>query len=143
MFKNLIGGEWVEGPRVSRNINPSDTRDVVGEFAQADAGASQAGHRRSRRGASPPGACPRRSSASTSSTPPAPRSWRARPSWATCSPREEGKTLPEAIGEVARAGNIFKFFAGEALRVGRRSGALRAPGRRRGDHARAASASSA
>ncbi|HAO75433.1 MAG TPA: aldehyde dehydrogenase family protein, partial [Pseudomonas sp.] len=30
--------------------------------------------------------------------------------------REEGKTLPEAIGEVARAGNIFKFFAGECLR---------------------------
>ena len=32
--------------------------------------------------------------------------------------REEGKTLPEATGEVMRAGNIFKFFAGEALRVG-------------------------
>jgi aldehyde dehydrogenase (NAD+) len=32
--------------------------------------------------------------------------------------REEGKTLPEGIGEVTRAGNIFKFFAGEALRVG-------------------------
>ncbi len=32
--------------------------------------------------------------------------------------REEGKTLPEAIGEVARAGAIFKFFAGEALRPG-------------------------
>ena len=31
--------------------------------------------------------------------------------------REEGKTLPEAIAEVARAGNIFKFFAGEALRI--------------------------
>ncbi len=31
--------------------------------------------------------------------------------------REEGKTLPEAIGEVTRAGNIFKFFAGEALRI--------------------------
>ena len=31
--------------------------------------------------------------------------------------REEGKTLPEGIGEVARAGNIFKFFAGEALRL--------------------------
>jgi acyl-CoA reductase-like NAD-dependent aldehyde dehydrogenase len=29
---------------------------------------------------------------------------------------EEGKTLPEAIGEVARAGRIFKYFAGEALR---------------------------
>ena len=24
--------------------------------------------------------------------------------------REEGKTLPEGVGEVARAGNIFKFF---------------------------------
>jgi aldehyde dehydrogenase (NAD+) len=31
--------------------------------------------------------------------------------------REEGKTLPEAIGEVGRAGQIFKFFAGECLRL--------------------------
>jgi aldehyde dehydrogenase (NAD+) len=30
--------------------------------------------------------------------------------------REEGKTLPEGIGEVTRAGRIFKYFAGEALR---------------------------
>jgi alpha-ketoglutaric semialdehyde dehydrogenase len=31
--------------------------------------------------------------------------------------REEGKTLPEAVGEVARAGQIFDFFAGETLRI--------------------------
>src|SRR6185312_8798857 len=31
--------------------------------------------------------------------------------------REEGKTLPEGIGEAARAGYIFKFFAGEAVRL--------------------------
>ena len=31
--------------------------------------------------------------------------------------REEGKTLPEAMGEVARAGATFKFYAGEALRL--------------------------
>jgi aldehyde dehydrogenase (NAD+) len=31
--------------------------------------------------------------------------------------REEGKTLPEGVGEVARAGQIFKFFGGEALRL--------------------------
>src|ERR1700733_10762683 len=31
--------------------------------------------------------------------------------------REEGKTLPEGIGEVTRAGQIFDFFAGEALRL--------------------------
>ena len=117
MFKNLIGGEWVEGPRVSRNINPSDTRDLVGEFAQADA--AQA----------------RQAIAAAS---------QAQGAWGLSTPqqrfdildaagaeilsrkaelgdllaREEGKTLPEAIGEVARAGNIFKFFAGEALRTG-------------------------
>jgi aldehyde dehydrogenase (NAD+) len=117
MFKNLIGGEWVEGPRVSRNINPSDTRDLVGEFAQADA--AQA----------------RQAIAAAA---------QAQGAWGLSTPqqrfdildaagaeilarkaelgdllaREEGKTLPEAIGEVARAGNIFKFFAGEALRVG-------------------------
>jgi acyl-CoA reductase-like NAD-dependent aldehyde dehydrogenase len=32
--------------------------------------------------------------------------------------REEGKTLPEATSEVTRAAQIFKFFAGEALRTG-------------------------
>jgi aldehyde dehydrogenase (NAD+) len=31
--------------------------------------------------------------------------------------REEGKTLPEGIGEAARAGYIFRFFAGEVLRT--------------------------
>src|SRR5213078_3273288 len=31
--------------------------------------------------------------------------------------REEGKTLPEGVGETVRAGHIFKFFAGEALRL--------------------------
>jgi aldehyde dehydrogenase (NAD+) len=32
--------------------------------------------------------------------------------------REEGKTLPEGVGETVRAAHIFKFFAGEALRLG-------------------------
>ena len=32
--------------------------------------------------------------------------------------REEGKTLPEGVGETVRAAMIFKFFAGEALRCG-------------------------
>lgn len=30
--------------------------------------------------------------------------------------REEGKTRAEAVGEVGRAGRVFKYFAGEALR---------------------------
>ncbi len=116
MIKNLIAGEWVAGADVSRNINPSDTRDVVGEFAQADA--AQAGDAIAAARA-------------------------AAPAWGLSTPqqrfdvldaagteilarraelgdllaREEGKTLPEATAEVARAGNIFKFFAGEALRL--------------------------
>ena len=31
--------------------------------------------------------------------------------------REEGKTLPEGVGEVVRAGQIFRFFAGEVVRA--------------------------
>ena len=115
LHRNLIDGEWVEGVGVSRNVNPSDTNDIVGEYAQADAdqtgAAIMAAHT-------------------------------AFPSWARTTPqerhdvllrasleimsrrdelagllaREEGKTLPEASGEVARAGQIFDFFAGEALR---------------------------
>ena len=38
--QNLIDGEWV-GDAGSRNINPSDTGDVVGDYASA--GAAQAG----------------------------------------------------------------------------------------------------
>ncbi|MFN3296819.1 aldehyde dehydrogenase family protein, partial [Caldimonas sp.] len=115
MFKNLINGQWVEGPGAIRNINPSDTRDVIGEYAQADA--EQA----------------RQAIAAAHA---------AFPAWSLSTPqqrfdildavgteilarraelgdllaREEGKTLPEAVGEVVRAGNIFKYFAGEALR---------------------------
>ena len=116
MFKNLIGGEWVAGPTAGRNVNPSDTRDVVGEFAQAEAEQVREAIE---------------------------AAVAAAPAWGLSTPqqrfdvldsagteilarraelgdllaREEGKTLPEAIGEVVRAGNIFKFFAGEALRL--------------------------
>jgi len=117
MFKNLIAGQWVDGARITRNINPSDTRDVVGEYAQADAAQAHEAIAAART---------------------------AFPAWSRSTPqqrfdvldaagseilarkaelgdllaREEGKTLPEATGEAVRAGNIFKFFAGEALRVG-------------------------
>ena len=35
-FKTLIAGDWIDGARASRNINPSNTADLVGEYAQAD-----------------------------------------------------------------------------------------------------------
>ncbi len=117
MFKNLINGEWVEGPRASRNINPSDTRDLVGEYAQADAGQARAAI-----------AAARAAFGAWSVSTPQQRFdildaaggeiLARRAELGDLLAREEGKTLPEATGEVVRAGNIFKFFAGEALRVG-------------------------
>ena len=117
MKHNLIGGQWTEGVRTYQNTNPSDTRDVIGDYAVASREqaleAVAAAHA-------------------------------AFPAWSLSTPqqrfdildavgneiiarkaelgdllaREEGKTLPEAIGEVGRAAAIFKFFAGEALRPG-------------------------
>ena len=37
MFRNYIAGEWVAGATATANRNPSDTSDVIGEYAQADA----------------------------------------------------------------------------------------------------------
>ena len=116
MNKNYIGGEWVAGADVNLNINPSDTDDVVGEYARADAAQAHAA---------------------------VDAAFDAQPAWAGFTAeqrsdaldrigtevlarreelgrllaREEGKTLAEGIGEVVRAGRVFKFFAGEALRL--------------------------
>jgi aldehyde dehydrogenase (NAD+) len=115
-FKNFINGRWETGVTTSTSENPSDLASPVGEYARADAEQT--------------GLAIRAAS-------------EAAPVWAFTTPqrradaldqigseilarkdelgdllaREEGKTLPEAIGEAARAGNIFKFFAGEALRT--------------------------
>ncbi|UUZ70398.1 aldehyde dehydrogenase family protein [Polaromonas sp. P2-4] len=116
MFPNLIGGQWLEGGSASRNINPSNLDDVIGQYAQADAAQAQSAVAAARD---------------------------AFPAWSLSGiqerfnildkagseilarkdelgallSREEGKTLPEGVGEVARAGQIFKFFAGEVLRL--------------------------
>jgi aldehyde dehydrogenase (NAD+) len=116
ILKNFIGGEWVDGTGVTKNINPSNTNDLVGEYAKAD-------------------------KAQTEKAIAAAKA--AFPAWSRSTPqerydalnkiateilarkeelgrllaREEGKTLPEGIGEAGRAGQIFAFFAGEALRL--------------------------
>lgn len=116
-FDNLINGEWVGGGRVTPNVNPSDTRDVIGEYAQADAEQARAAI----------GAAAKAQSVWGFSTPQqrfdildaAGAEILARKAeLGDLLAREEGKTLPEAVGEVVRAANIFKFFAGEALRTG-------------------------
>ncbi len=120
LHQNLIAGEWMEGVAVNRDINPSNLDDVVGEYARADAAQAETAIAAAQGGVPGLVARRRRSSAPTCSTGSAPRSSPARTSSGGCSSREEGKTLPEGIGEAARAGQIFKFFAGEALRHRRR-----------------------
>src|SRR5277367_5271209 len=114
--QNFIAGEWVDGSSVTRDINPSNTNDLVGEYAQADAAQTNAAVEAAH------AAFP-----AWSRTSPQERHdilLRAsteilarREELGTLLAREEGKTLPEAIGEAMRAGQVFKFFAGEAVRL--------------------------
>ncbi|UWP91527.1 aldehyde dehydrogenase family protein (plasmid) [Aliiroseovarius crassostreae] len=116
MKRNLIAGEWLDGVDAVPNLNPADLSDVIGTYAHASV--EQVNDAVAAANA-------------------------ALPAWANASPqlrsdlleavagallarkdeigtilaREEGKTLAEAIGETVRAAQIFRFFAGEAIRV--------------------------
>lgn len=115
-FKHYINGRWETGVTVGTSSNPSDLSDLVGEFARADANQTLLAIRAASE---------------------------ARNAWANSTPqrrfdvldfvgnellarknelgqllaREVGSSLPEAIGEAARAGQIFKCFAAEAVRL--------------------------
>jgi acyl-CoA reductase-like NAD-dependent aldehyde dehydrogenase len=126
-LKNYVAGEWVDGPGITRNINPSNTNDIVGEYAKADK-AQTVRAIEAAKAAFP---------AWSRSTPQERYNALNRVSAEILSrseelgkilAREEGKTLPEAIGEVGRAGQIFAFFAGEALRLSGEKGASVRPG---------------
>ncbi|PDT02087.1 aldehyde dehydrogenase family protein [Rhizobium chutanense] len=115
IYQNLIAGEWV-GTDATKNINPSDTNEVVGLYADGSAEDTK------------------NAIAAAKAAFPA---WSRSGIWerhvilkkagdeimarkdelGALLAREEGKTLPEATGEVIRASQIFEFFAGEALRL--------------------------
>lgn len=114
-FKNLIDGEWLAGADVNRNINPSNLEDVVGEYARADA--AQAGQAiAAARAAFPAWSQTTIQQRSDMLDAIGTEILARKEELGTLLSREEGKTRPEGIGEAARAGQIFKFFAGEALR---------------------------
>ena len=115
LHKNLIGGEWIGGDAVP-NINPSDTNDVVGEYARATktdakaaiAAAKAAFPKWSRSGPLERHAILRKASDEILAR---------KEELGRLLSREEGKTLAEGIGETVRAAQIFDFFAGECLRL--------------------------
>ncbi|WP_132613433.1 aldehyde dehydrogenase family protein [Rhizobium laguerreae] len=116
VFKNLIGGEWV-GADGADNINPSDTNETVGIYARATspdvlnaiAAAKTAFPTWSRSGILERHAILKKAGDEIMAR---------KDELGALLAREEGKTLPEATGEVIRASQIFEFFAGEALRLG-------------------------
>jgi len=116
ILTSRIGGRHVASEDTRENINPSDTKDVIGLYSMAT-----------------PETVEEAISAASE----------AAPDWAATSPqqradillriasemrsrnhelgrllsREEGKVLAEGIGEVTRAAQVFEFFSGEALRM--------------------------
>jgi len=115
-YKNFIGGAWEDAGAGVANINPSDIDDTLGYAACSSTDVTECAIE-----------------AATT----------AKEIWSRSTPqdrfdvldfigseilsrkeelghllsREEGKTFPEGVGEAARAGQIFKFFAGQALRL--------------------------
>ena len=111
---SVVGGTTVTGEGGQADLNPSDVADVVVEFGHVDATVARDAVR---------------------------AAGDAFPTWSSTTPwqrsevldragtevlaradelgdllaREEGKTLPEARGEVVRAGQILKYFAGDVL----------------------------
>ena len=115
MYLNYIKGKWVDGACSMPNVNPSDLNDVVGLYAHATE---------------------EQAYAAIDAAYAALDKWRFGPLQARVDSldmigtellarreelgrllaQEEGKTLPEAVAEVVRAGYIFKYFSQEALR---------------------------
>ncbi|MDH2235895.1 aldehyde dehydrogenase family protein [Pigmentiphaga sp. GD03639] len=116
MHANYIAGQWLEGEGATRDINPSDVADLVGEYAHATpaqvdlaiAAARDAAHRWGLASATQRAECLDAIGIEL---------LRRKDELGRLLAREEGKTLPEAVGETVRAAAIFRFFAGEALRV--------------------------
>jgi acyl-CoA reductase-like NAD-dependent aldehyde dehydrogenase len=117
VYRDYVAGQWVEckSGKTFPNINPANTAEIIGHFQASGAEDAQA-------------ACEAAA--------------KAQPAWASAPAprrgeflfkaaellesrlqkvseemtREEGKTLPEAKGEVKRAINILRYFGGEGAR---------------------------
>ena len=113
---NLIGGQWVKGTAYSPNINPSNLADVIGEYTQGDASHVEAAVAAAT-AAFPAWATGGIQARSDALDKIGTEILARKDELGTLLAREEGKTKPEGIGEVTRAGQIFKFFAGECLRL--------------------------
>lgn len=115
-YKNFINGEWVATSGFRPNINPSDTQDIIGYFPVSDASHIHDAVSAARSAFPAWSTSPIQQRSQILDTAGSEILAR-REELGRLLAREEGKTLPEAIGEVVRAGDIFKFMAGEVMRM--------------------------
>ncbi|MBE0693044.1 MAG: aldehyde dehydrogenase family protein, partial [Aquamicrobium sp.] len=116
MHQNFVAGRWIGGTEAQDNVNPSNTGDIVGAYARAsreDALEAIAAARAAFPAWSRSGIQQRHDILLKVSA----EIMARKDELGRLLAREEGKTLPEAVGEVMRAGQIFDFFAGEVLRL--------------------------
>lgn len=115
IFKNYIAGEWVTGVSTVENINPSNIDDVIGLYAQASAEDTKhaiTAAQEAKEEWAAMGIQQRSDLLDAVGT----EILNRKEELGTLLAREEGKTKAEGVGEVHRAGAIFKFYAGEVLR---------------------------
>ncbi len=115
-FANYINGEWLESGQTFENRNPADTSDLIALFSKGTAqdvtnAADAAAAALPAWSATP---APARGALLHKASDLLDRRFESIAAEMT---REEGKTLPEAKGEVRRAINIFRYFAGEGVRM--------------------------
>jgi alpha-ketoglutaric semialdehyde dehydrogenase len=115
-FPNLIDGRSIDSTERTPDINPSNVSDIVGEFARGTPADVQHAV-----------ASAKHAFAKWSLTTPQERFdildragteiLARKEELGRLLSREQGKPLADAIGEAARAGAIFKYFAAEAVRI--------------------------
>ncbi|MGO9256501.1 MAG: aldehyde dehydrogenase family protein [Bryobacteraceae bacterium] len=115
-FRNYINGEWIAGDSLFENRNPADTGELVGRFVAGspDDIASAAQAAAAAFPAWSAAAGPARGAILFKAADILDRRFEQIAADMT---HEQGKTLPEAKGEVRRSINIFRYFAGEGARL--------------------------
>jgi aldehyde dehydrogenase (NAD+) len=116
MHANLIAGDWRKADDASENRSPSDLSDLIGLYSRGtaqdlhDAAAAAAEAGKGWATASPQVRADLLDRIASGIT-------AREDEFAHMLAREEGKTLADALGETRRAAQIFRFYAGEALRL--------------------------
>ena len=114
-YRNLVGAGAPDGIDEEQNVNPSDVTDVIGVAPVSDRRVAAAAIAAAREAAPGWARSPLQQRFDVLDAAGAEVLAR-RAELGRLLASEEGKPIAEAIGEVTRAGNVLKFFAGETVR---------------------------